>query len=172
MKEEMTEKSDSTVMQWLEWKWRWRLPENGTWKLVAEFLGRIYYKNWLPIGPTGVQARRSGQEPLVSLVEAQNGAKGLDHMRIPKLHYLWHALSKYIDSLSTETPETLCWLVKVACPWTNQRQFKLQIIHTCIAMHRVCALVLKLPPLHIACSWPWHTWESCWDDNWQIAAVI
>jgi len=32
--------------------------EHENWWL--SFLSRIYYKNWLPIGPTGVQARRSG----------------------------------------------------------------------------------------------------------------
>ena len=63
-----------------------------------------------------------------------NGARGLDHMKIPKLHYFQHASLniKYLgalDGLSTETLETLHRLVKAAYPLTNRKQFKHQIIH-------------------------------------------
>jgi hypothetical protein len=62
-----------------------------------------------------------------------NGARKLDHMKIPKLHYLRHASSNIkhlgaLDSLSTETLETLHRLVKAAYPLTNRKQFKSQII--------------------------------------------
>jgi len=72
-----------------------------------------------------------------------NGARGLDHMKIPKLHYLRHASSdiKYLgtlDGLSTETLETLHQLVKAAYPRTNQRQFKLQIICILQCTESVC----------------------------------
>ena len=62
-----------------------------------------------------------------------NGSRGLDHMKIPKLHYLRHASPniKYLgalDGLSTETLETLHRLVKAAYPLTNRKRFKIQIL--------------------------------------------
>jgi Plavaka transposase len=62
-----------------------------------------------------------------------NGSRDPPHMKIPKLHYLRHAVSdiKYLgalDGLSTETMETLHRLVKTAYPLTNRRQFTPQII--------------------------------------------
>ena len=62
-----------------------------------------------------------------------NGTRELNHMKIPKLHYLRHASSniKYLgalDGLSTETLETLHRLVKAAYPLTNRKRFKIQIL--------------------------------------------
>jgi hypothetical protein len=62
-----------------------------------------------------------------------NGSREPTHMKIPKLHYLRHAISdiKYLgalDGVSTETMETLHRLVKAAYPLTNRRHFKPQII--------------------------------------------
>src|SRR5258708_20674884 len=50
-----------------------------------------------------------------------NGSREPTHMKIPKLHYLQHAISdiKYLgalDGVSTETMETLHFLFKTNCP--------------------------------------------------------
>src|SRR6266478_1742327 len=70
-------------------------------------------------------------------------ARDPPHMKIPKLHYLQHAMLDIkhlgaLDGLSTETMETLHRLVKAAYPLTNRRQFKPQIIRKLQHVESVC----------------------------------